>query len=277
MLTNLGVPLQNHSLILCLHFLKTVTWFWLYSLVFELLQITPMHTGCQHSESHRTITADHVEVWWQICFKNLCSLNSSIFYYCYWFRSVRTKVIPEASTLLMAQSKAILLHCTSFQCLPMDAKLFFNPMADFWQALKKISKVFLDSDLLVQFSISHLISLFHAFWALSYPGKSVGRAQVIGLGAFERVQLVKAPQNRFPYSQLGSITRREAFPKRQTLTSGWSLDVAPGRVRAASLLDCHEGSQSYRHLILASLWCPETWLGLQLHVQIKDVDLRRQK
>lgn len=151
MLTNLVLPLQNHSLVLCVQFLKTVMWFWLYSLVFELLQITPMHTGCQGSESCR-ITTDHLEVWWQICFKNLCSLNSSVFYYFYQFKSVRTKVIPEASNLSMtiyqrhkakwfhsiAQVSSVYLLMQSFsstQGLPFDSgRLWSSSQGNFYIA-----------------------------------------------------------------------------------------------------------------------------------------------
>lgn len=162
----------------------------------------------------------------------------------------------------------------------MDAKIFFNPRVDFWQwqALKKISRVFLHSNLLAQFSISHSMSLSHAFRALPYPRKSVAELKSLGWEHLRGCSWWK-PLRRTGFPTVSWMLSPEGrfFLRRQTLTSGWSLDVAPGRLSAASLLDCHEGSQSYKHLVLASIWCPETWLGLQLYVQIKDVDLRRGK
>lgn len=67
-----------------------------------------------------------------------------------------------------------------------------------------------------------LISHFPNF---ALPWKISGRAQVIGLGAFEEMQGMKASQeNRFPYSQLGAITRGEVFPKKANL----DIWVIPG-------------------------------------------------
>lgn len=80
--------------------------------------------------------------------------------------------------------------------------------------------------------------------------------------SFPAVSCVLSPKRRF-------------FLRRQTLTSGWSPDIAHGRVSATSLLDCHEGSWGYKHLIWSIIWCPERWLGLQVHVQTKDVGVRK--
>lgn len=134
-----------------------------------------MPTGCQYSESCGRVPTDHLEIWWQICFKNLCSLSSAVwavFYYSlYCFRTVSIKPSPGASSLSMTQSKIILLCCTSFQHLNCGCKAFLQFTC--WFLTVTGSKEDLKGILTLQptCSIFHLQSYVPTFQTLPYPGK----------------------------------------------------------------------------------------------------------
>lgn len=110
-------------------------------------------------------------------------------------------------------------------------------------------------------SIFHLPSLrpYVPLFKLHLTLENWGRTQVSGLAAMKECSWWKL-LSRTGFPTVGCVLspQRSFFLWRQTLTSGWSLDIPHGRVSATSLLDRPEGTQSYKCLI----W---PWNDVQKH------------